>query len=577
MTLGTMVNAQESLRFKATELQQTAKNLTGTDQGWPLVNRLAIYDPGANAFSLDGRALQLLKRYKASALRRDELRKIFTDEVSNGARSFASAQTALADSLFDAFLHLTVEGKAEACIELIPRLQRAVDAVVKESRKNRIKPAEAKLVEQQGEVEARAGALGTWKKATVGMSLVEEDALRTSKASRARLQYKDGSFISLDPMTIAVVRQSRLDLQTREQTAEIVLTTGSVVASNAGGENAFNGLRLKSGNTVATVRSRNVWAQSDGAEGLTVANFDGIVSVETASGTVNVGPNQGLVIRKGKDPVRVLKLLAAPTWKFSTPDTSIYSEQFRLEWSGVDGAESYQIEMSPNRQFENSVRSFSGTGTVFMANELAVGPNYFRVRAYDSKGIRGSDSRVFTVIRYPDLLAPPLILDNEFNGSVYVAGETYYCSGVTEAGSRLFINQQPVPVGDGGRFSAQIELGSLINRLAFLAIDPSGNRTLENKLIIRMKEEQLFRVAWSVPTRPDGNVKRSDRIGVSGIAYPPLKVSIRTGRQITEADCRTNGEWEVYFNVPSEAKTIEIRFLDRKSGDEVAKRTYLLY
>jgi hypothetical protein len=574
---GALLAQQESYIFKAVDLQRVTRELTGTENGWPLVNKLAAYKPEGNTFSLSPEALRTLDAYKSAAQRRDNIRQTYQAELANGAKMYAPGTITAADSLFDLFLKHTLDGNAAACVALIPVLQKSVDRVVRDSRRNRVKGAEAQLVELQGAVDSRKGLLGTWKPAGTGSMLSEEDGLRTGKASRARLKFLDGSHVTLQPQTTAIVRQSRLDLFSRNQETEVVLSQGSLMAGNTGGDNARNEFRLRAGSSVATVKSTRFWTETDGNDNVTMANYDGTVVVKTQTGSVTLERNQGVIISKGKAPAKVAQLLTAPQWRMSAADTTIYSSNAELRWSAVTDAASYQVEISPSRSFDLSVRSFNGKGTRLELDAIPVGISYARVRAFDTKGMRGNDSQVFVLVRNPDLQAPPLVLENEMFGAVYVQGDVFDCEGVTEPQSRVYINGEEVDVDARGRFSATIKLGALINKLDILAVDASGNRTQQNKLIIRMKEEQLFRLAWTVPSREEGQLKRAERIGVSGIAYAPLKVVVKTGRQQAETECKSNGAWEMYFNVPGDARTIEVRFVNRATGEEIARRTYYLY
>jgi hypothetical protein len=63
--------------------------------------------------------------------------------------------------------------------------------------------------------------------------------------------------------------------------------------------------------------------------------------------------------------------------------------------------------------------------------------------------------------------------------------DTVPVSGTVEAGSRVFIQGQPIPVEPGGKFRAEVPLRDGKQKVAVLAIDPMGRRKQVDATIVR--------------------------------------------------------------------------------------------
>lgn len=565
------------LVFKAADLQRVAFELTGTENGWPVVNRLAVYDPSANTFKLDANALALLRRYSEADRKREQTRKIYLEEVESGAKIFAFKELSRCDSLYDLFLRHTVEGEAQKAIEVVVVLQKEIEALSFQSKRNRIAKTEARLAEKQGRVDRQMSALGAWKEVQTGELFQEEDGIRTGKTSSAVMHFVNGARVKVQGSTTAIVRQNRIDQFSRDSETEVQLNVGSLSASAVSDSKRKNEFRIRAGGAVASVNSTDFWAETNGTDQVTMANYNGEVIVQLQNGSITLKANEGAVVRKGRETAQILKLLSAPVWAMSTSDTTVFTDSVTLRWTAVPGAEYYMVETAPTASFDHSARLLKTTTNGISADQLLLGMNYFRVRAHDSKGIRGNVSALLPVTRNPDLQPPPLVIDNDISGAVYVWGDSYFCSGTTEKGSRITVNGQIVPVDPDGRFGVQLQLDNRINKIEVLSLDPAGNKNGLSRLIVRMQEEQLYRIDWSVPSKEEGHIKRAELIGAFGVAYAPLKVVVKVGRQVYETTCKPNGSWELYFNVPVNARSVDIRFVVLASGKEIGRRTFLLY
>jgi len=72
--------------------------------------------------------------------------------------------------------------------------------------------------------------------------------------------------------------------------------------------------------------------------------------------------------------------------------------------------------------------------------------------------------------------------------------DTVPVSGKVEAGSRVFIQGQPVPVEPGGSFRADVRLRDGKQTVAVVAIDPMGRRKQVDTTIVRDQSTQTVRV-----------------------------------------------------------------------------------
>ena len=72
--------------------------------------------------------------------------------------------------------------------------------------------------------------------------------------------------------------------------------------------------------------------------------------------------------------------------------------------------------------------------------------------------------------------------------------KTVPVSGKVEAGSRVFIQGQPVPVEPGGSFRAEVPLRDGRQKVAVLAIDPMGRRKQVDATIVRDQSAPMVKV-----------------------------------------------------------------------------------
>ena len=72
--------------------------------------------------------------------------------------------------------------------------------------------------------------------------------------------------------------------------------------------------------------------------------------------------------------------------------------------------------------------------------------------------------------------------------------DTVPVSGKVEAGSRVFIQGQPIPVEPGGSFRADVPLRDGKQTVAVVAIDPMGRRKQVDTTIVRDQSTPTVKV-----------------------------------------------------------------------------------
>lgn len=65
-----------------------------------------------------------------------------------------------------------------------------------------------------------------------------------------------------------------------------------------------------------------------------------------------------------------------------------------LKWERAEGADSYEVEFSPNPTFANAIKTNAGNETFFQLQEVKPGSTYFRVRAKAKNGLESQPSEV---------------------------------------------------------------------------------------------------------------------------------------------------------------------------------------
>lgn len=565
--------AAGSIDFPASDIADISTRYAGSPQNWPVVNSLADYNPQTNRFYLTADDIRILENFRTGFVQVSDARSLYTSLIDRGARVLAREELEQLESMFDRYrasVNAANIPESNQLASQIAAFSDAVDALVDE---RRLMAVEARLEERENIVQSRSGLLGRWADAQTGDLFRQDDGIRTGEESQARLEFVDGSDITLSAATTAVIRRSAVDRITNRAEVDIELSSGGVLTRLSAAARNQATYNLETPTSRSQINSSSFWAENRSAEVTTMSNYDGLVLVSAGNAEVQLSENEGTIVRRGQGPSAPVRLLPAPSTGWANPDTVIYVNRLDLQWAAIAGSQRYEVDLARRDTFLGNVRTFTSTQPRISLTDIPRGLNYIRIRAFDENNLRGVDSRPLQVLYVESTSPPPLIPDSAFRPDILYSFErTITISGTTEAGAVLRVNGEPVAVSREGRFSAELRIPG--NELhVTISSTNAGGLTREITRTLRYVDvNQLYDLTWSAPVQ-NGVLRRMPRMLVRGQAYSFMNIEVQLNGQVLRQRAGNNGDWAIQFE-PDEAEAITIRFIDRESGNMVAERSF---
>ncbi len=562
----------DTISFKPPELSHIAKELTGSENNWPLIFGAAEYLNRENTFVLDQASQKELSRFHENWILMNQSRNHYSDLIRNGAGVFAAAEVARADSLNKVFRYNVEKGDIHGSVEVISLYRESIDQIAKALEENRVVDVEARLSEKQGTVEHRKGLIGKWIAANIGRLFREADGVRTCSESTGKVTFLDGSHVELARNTTAIIRSSRLDRLTSTSDIEINITEGGLLARLSAEGIERSSYQISAANATMMVKSSNFWAEKTGEHRVVMANYSGTTTVMAENQVINLGRNQGTVVERGNVSLQPSQLLPAPQMKWSAADSVIRSDQITLVWTDIPGAVRYDIDISDAPSFDSSMQTYRSETNRRTIKNLPVGVSYIRIRAFDENDLRGVESQSYRILRSSGTKPPYLFLADGDPLDIYTSQPEYQLTGITEPGSTLKVNGQTVSVSPSGDFSVSLALEQGQNPVELMVTSISGKVTIQERSITKISEDKLFDLTWSSYAE-EGRVQHADDILITGRAYPPLEVVARLGDLEKVIPCGINGNWAVSIN-PERNSDLTIALRYRNSKEVIGERTF---
>lgn len=560
--------------IKSSSLQDEAFTITGNAQFWPILSAEAHYDAEKNVFVLKKETEQKLKKLADLNKLNKQTEKKYEDLLKNGAKVFVpdllneteEKQVELSKSIRD--------GKYDAVVKTINELSDLVMKLAITVQSKRIERVAAILAEKTGTVSQRKGLLGTWNESDKGDLYKEADGIKTEKKSMAKLDFVDGSYVIVDAETIAQVRSASIDKLYNATTTEIEVTTGGVLASMSAEALKSSVFTLKAAQSNTTVNSSKFWAKKDEQESVSLSNYDGNALVRAGSKQVELAKDEGTIIVRGQDPLPPVKLLTAPLLTWPNSDSVTYNPNIVLEWTAVPNASYYEVDISTSSTFSYQVKTYTASGTSTELNAINEGAYFIRVRAFDKLKLRGLDSPVYKLLKNKDEQPPAVFIKNGSESVYYTSASLFKITGLTEPKSTIESKFGNTKANLNGEFDLAVNLTQEKTKVEITVADFSGNKTTLRKEIVKMSENQLFDLTWSVHVK--GNtIKSAELITVSGQAYPHLTTEIETANRVFRAECGQNGEWSLQL-LTEKSKKLTLRFIDKQTGTLITEKNYAL-
>lgn len=354
--------------------------------------------------------------------------------------------------------------------------------------------AAARFVDYEGRVEVKPKDEFVWKQASFKMDLQEGDRVRTAPDSSARVRFEDGTEITVQSDSIAVLNRRSPDKQ--EQNPLVVIEIGE---SDINAEKSASAPSLSTSKIsrfkVAPGSTGTIRADQSGDHSGTINK--GYGEITTVSGErTKLNDLEELTINK-EDVVTKIKLPYVPPL-FSPQNGQVFeflTDQgltVELKWRDVSNAEKYHVEISESPLFGKlsaQNENLSKSSISIKIPKTSKKQYFWRVCSIDKKGNRSPWSDTFQfVVQSPrtarstqgmDRTPPALDITymHPFLPFVQVEGKT-------EPDAFLTLNGEIIDVREDGSFVYTYTLKkSGWNDLVFVAEDPAGNKATATKQV----------------------------------------------------------------------------------------------
>lgn len=559
-----VIAQSNSVTFPSSELQQMALRYSGNTLNWPIIVNLADHDIPNNTFTLSASDLLQLESFSStsSSVQSSELK--VKELISNGATIFAKDELTMVNGLFKSYIDAVQIGEITKAIEVGEFIPTALNDLETTLMSNRLVQVQAQLSEKEGNVDKRLGLLGNWSDAIIGDLFKESDGLRTLADSYAGLSFTDGSSITVDPNTVAVIRKSRIDKLDESADTEITLVQGGLLAKLSAAGKERSKYILNAGSATSELRTQNFYAEADGDDTVKLTNYDGVADVSANDITISIRKNEGTIVKEGEAPAAPIQLLPAPGLAWASKDSIIYREDVVFAFNTVQDANSYRVQYSSSPSFTTDKQEIELQSNSVNLSNLSLGTTYVRVQAIDNLGLRGPYTEATRIIRNVDNQPPAIFIDNLVNNILFTLEGSIILQGVTEPDASLMIDNKRIPVQVSGQFMYQAQQLDNDQTLVFTSTDGSGNETTKSVRVVRLTEDILFNFSLSGASGTEIIKTNRPSVTISSNAYPGLEVVIINEGSTRRVQTDSQGRWGITMNM-QEGK-LSVTFRDSRSA-----------
>ncbi len=554
----------DDLTFQSSELQQMALRYTGNTLNWPLLISIADHDIPNNTFTLSSSDFIQLQALATTTAKVMEQQNRVKKLITSGATIFAKKPLERVNTLLVDYVVRIQEGQLEEVLNIGSKIEPAVDEMDSTLMANRLVQVQAQLAKKVGTVDKRLGLLGDWNDAFVGDLFKEADGVRTLEESFANLAFTDGSYVMVDPNTVAVIRKSRIDKLSQSSDTEISLVSGGLLAKLSAAAKEKSNYILNAGASTSELKTQNFYAESDGNTTVKLTNYDGIANISANDVTITIKKNEGTIVEEGRAPSAPIKLLEAPDLVWESRDTIIYRQDIVYAFGDVDRAVSYRAQISSSPSFDADIEELSLTSNSVNLDDLALGTTYVRVLAIDSLGLRGPFSEPTRIIRNIDNQPPPVFVDGSNGNILFTLNTDYQITGVSEPDTRLTINAKSVTVQLSGKFSHVLKDIDTDQDLEIVAVDASGNKTSKSIRLVKLTDDVLFKFNLTGASGSDPIKLNSPTVTLASKAYPELEVVVLNAGTERKIFTDSKGRWGITTNL--KPGSLEVSFKNARTG-----------
>ncbi len=286
---------------------------------------------------------------------------------------------------------------------------------------------DARITSLRPHVNAKKPGRRTWEEAQKGRALYRLDQVNTLADANALVTFRDGSALYMDQQALVVIYGVYVGKKQRQKTGSVELVQGDMrlKLQSLRGE----GARVDTPVAQVAPEARELAVGVSKDKTARISVFDGKATVASKGKKVTVDQGYGTRVEQGKPPEPPQPLPASPEWDapgirdvWVTGADGTASPE--IAWKGVEGAESYKLEVARDEGFGDRLRvEPRAAGAPLRETLAALGPGrYFtRVSGVNGAGLLGmpSAARILDVVRVKADNAP----DCAATGEVRVALE----------------------------------------------------------------------------------------------------------------------------------------------------------
>jgi hypothetical protein len=567
------LNAQP-VTFPSSQLQAKAKELSGSEMNWPLLLNMAEHDRRTNQFTLPAESVLRLRNFSRTTEVVNRSRERINELIQEGAAVFALDELSEVNGVLNNYMNEVKNGNIDSAYSIATLLPPSIENLDSVLTENRLVDIQAQLVSKEGNVDKRAGILGSWEDAFEGDLFKESDGIKTYTESYANMTFVDGSSIVINPGTEAVIRKSTIDKLNESADTEITLVEGALLSKLSGSGKEKGKFVLFAGNSETDLNTLNFLAETDAESRVKLTNYDGEANVKANDLTITIRKNEGTIVEEGKDPLPPIKLLPEPQLEDFVRDTIIYTDQHPFSFKAVDGAVSYHIQVGNTSGFDDDVTDINTTETSLLLNGSNSGTNYVHVQAIDELGLKGPYSRIVRFIRNEDNQPPPLYLSGVTGGLLFTLASETEITGTTELDAEIRVGGQKAEQEANGSFRYPVQTNPVDQQIRVESSDDSGNKTTKTVRLVRLTSEVLFNLNVQGAILGENLRIQKNPVTISGFAYPSLEVEIVNRDIVQSVKTDSRGRWGI--TLPLSGEELTIRFRNAHTGIEYASETYTI-
>ena len=561
------------MRFSAASLYATSVKLTGDSTCWPIIVLLSERDTAANGFILNARSQIQINDFKVLHKSVKQVRLNLSQHIKSGAKVFTSDELDSAAVFIKRYDAEIMNGNISGAQHQGQKFIDIVGVIGKLIAERRTEAIDAKLAQKTGIVDKRKGLLGSWQSAYINDLFASYDGIRTGETSLAQLFFTDGVDVTVDPNTTVVIRESHMDKLDQTVKRDLALMNGSILAKLSAKAKETNKFAFRAGTSESIVKSGKFWASTIQDKKTKLSNYDGTIDLTASKVKIKLRQNQGTVVEKGKAPLPPINLLGAPQLTWGRLDTVIYSEKLTLQWTTINNAISYQVEVCPGTNFDHDIRRISIKAPVYQLTGIPLASVYVRIIAVDSYGLRGVESPTYRIMHVKDTTPPPIQIDGWDMDRKYTANDTVTIKGKTKAEATLIANDEKQMVQADGSFSFMTAIARPETHVKIISTDKSGNSSVRTLSIVPMEKEKLFNITWGGRATETSIYSQGESVEAHGNAYPGVKVTASLGNQRVSVQTNSQGDWAISIKA-IKGDTLRIIFDSIYDGKTIGTKTW---